>query len=289
MAVRPEDLWPVDERYRELYETFVNTGRESAQALDAVIVSIARNSMPVLENTAELVRELMTGFNSCRWFVYENDSEDGTAEYLDSLPFVTVQHDTLGGLDSRGFEKERTERLAGCRTRCQDWVRKHAADTQWTIVLDTDPPGGFSVDGVFNSIGWLSWKSMDSCPRRPGGMASYSLWKSGGAVAGYDSWAARPTCWWEDRRDEIGFAWFHSFLPPVGSYPLAMNSAFGGLCVYKTEAFLSPQARYRGDDCEHVGLHRGMAQDGYQMWMNPGCRYIAYWTDDDPSEEAVAA
>jgi hypothetical protein len=54
-----------------------------------------------------------------------------------------------------------------------------------------------------------------------------------------------------------------------------MNSAFGGLAVYQTKAFLS--GGYTGEDCEHVGHHRRMREAGYQMWLNPGCRYIAVW------------
>jgi hypothetical protein len=56
-----------------------------------------------------------------------------------------------------------------------------------------------------------------------------------------------------------------------------MNSAFGGLCVYRTEAFLT--GGYSGEDCEHVGHHRRMRQAGYQMWLNPGSRYIAVWNE----------
>jgi hypothetical protein len=161
-------------------------------------------------------------------------------------------------------------------------VRTHASDTAWTIVLDMDPQGGFDVDGVFNSIGCLSDASLGCRGLSPGGMASYSLWcaKKGGdaRVAHYDAWAARPVCFWEDRRAITGLAWFSAFMPPVGSPPMPMNSAFGGLAVYSTRAFLS--GGYSGDDCEHVPHHRRMHEAGWQMYLNPGCRYIAVWVDE---------
>jgi hypothetical protein len=285
--MRPEDVWGVDEECQDDYAEMVDMGRATARELDTVVVSIARNAMPLLENTVGLVDEVQAGFRDCRWYVFENDSADGTGEFLEqqasTRPWMTVDRETLGGIDSRGFETERTTRLAYCRNKCHEWVRTNAAKTAWTIVLDVDPQYGFSVDGVFNSIGWLGRLMAGARPRPPGAMAAYSLLRTTDAegrigVAGYDAWAARPTCWWRDRRNEVGFQWFSLFLPPVGAPPLMMNSAFGGLCVYRTEAFLAAgPLPYEGGDCEHVALHRKMHATGYQLYMNPGSRYIAIW------------
>jgi len=60
---------------------------------------------------------------------------------------------------------------------------------------------------------------------------------------------------------------------PIGAPPMRMNSAFGGLCLYRTDAFLS--SRYQGGDCEHVHFHRGMAAAGYDLYLNPGSVYVA--------------
>ena len=203
-VVAPEAVWPVDAEYKDYYEAGVAGGREVAKDTDAVIVAIARNSMPALGNTLLLAAAVARGFRSCRMFVFENDSEDATPQVLDAVAadhasWFTVRHETLGGLDARGFEPERTARLAYCRQQCLEWVRAHAADAAWTIVLDTDPAGGFSVDGVFNSVYRLAERMTEQGPIRPGGMASYSLWRSPAGVAHYDSWAARPVCWWRDR------------------------------------------------------------------------------------------
>jgi glycosyltransferase involved in cell wall biosynthesis len=212
-------------------------------------------------------------------FVFENDSTDGTAEALDGHAlrndWFHVQHDTWGGIDSRGFEKERTERLAKARNICMEWVRENGSDNYYTIVLDLDPDYGFSPEGVLNSIGWMGDSFVQA-----GAMASYSLYKVKAedgniALAQYDSWAARLN-WWRDRRDDPGgMGWFSLLMPPVGSPPIPMNSAFGGLCVYRTEAFLT--GGYSGEDCEHVPHHRRMAAAGHRLCLNPGCRYIAVW------------
>lgn len=283
MPLTPEQVWPVDRDFEAEYRGKVRVGSQIASSLNATIVAIARNAMPHLPNTLELVSQAQRLFNACRLYVYENDSTDDTASVLDAYAatrsWVTVEHETLGVCDGRGFEKERTRRLAACRTKCQDWVRSHAPHTSWTIVLDMDPHHGFSVDGICNSIAWLSSLQTQPCAADPGAMASYSLYTTANedgsrGIAGYDSWAARLN-WWDDRRDQIGFAWFSTLLPPVGSPPFPMNSAFGGLCVYRTPAYLA--GRYSGEDCEHVPFHKTMREAGYQLYLNPGCRYIAIW------------
>lgn len=287
MLKRPEDFWLVEEPYKEQYAKMVDQGRQVASGLDACIVSIARNAMPHLENTLELVKETQAGFRSCRFFCYENDSTDSTDDVIRRFSqensWAESQHETLGALDQRGFEPERTERLAKCRNICLEWVRNNCLQTTWTIVLDLDPHHGFSVDGVFNSIGWLARLAPVPSILKPGAMASYSLWMGIDAagnygIAQYDAWAARMN-WFEDRREKIGMSWFHSLLPPVGSRPFQMNSAFGGLCVYKTAAFLS--GGYSGEDCEHVPHHKRMQEAGWQLYLNPGCRYVAVKQDPD--------
>jgi hypothetical protein len=272
---RPEDFWDVD--YVDSYKEHVEFGRVEARRQKLAIVSICRNAMPYLRNTLALVDELAGLWRDCSLYVYENDSTDETAAVLDDFAirqWVTIEHDTLGGEDSRGFEPERTVRLAKCRTRCQDWVRRNAADANYVMVLDTDPHGGFSVDGVLNSLGWFCEMLGESFHRRePGAMASHSLFlrkeQGGYGVAAYDAWAARLNHF-EDRREH---KWFHMLMPPVGSQPIPMNSAFGGLCLYRREAYLA--GVYEGGDCEHVLHHKAMQRAGYQLFLNPGSRYVA--------------
>ncbi len=272
---RPEDFWDVD--YVDSYKEHVEFGRVEARRQKLAIVSICRNAMPHLRNTLALVDELAGLWRDCSLYVYENDSTDETATVLDDFAirqWVAVEHDTLGGEDSRGFEPERTVRLAKCRTRCQEWVRRNASDANYVMVLDADPHGGFSVDGVLNSLGWFCEMLGESFHRRePGAMASHSLFvrkeEAGYGVAAYDAWAGRLNHF-EDRREH---QWFHLLLPPVGSPPIPMNSAFGGLCLYRREAYLA--GVYEGGDCEHVFHHKAMQKAGYQLFLNPGSRYIA--------------
>lgn len=280
-------FWPVDPLYQDQYNANVRVGRGTARDMDAVVVGIARNACPYIVNTLALVEQLAPAFRSFKGFIYHNDSTDPTPEVLDAFasrnPWLSVEHELLGVPDERGFQQSRTERLARCRNRCMEWVRTHAADSAITIVLDMDPHGGFDVDGVFNSIGCLTSASLANSGLMAGAMASYSLWcytprGEKTKVAHYDAWAARLNHW-EDRKDKVGMGWFSMLLPPVGSPPFPMYSAFGGLCVYYTRAFLA--GGYSGEDCEHVPHHRRMHDAGYQLYLNPGCRYIAFLQNDE--------
>lgn len=279
MKVRqPEDIWLVEDAYLQAYQEKIEYGRAAARRAKLAIVSICRSAMPHLKNTLRLVDDLALRFRDTAFYVYENDSDDETPAVLYDFAlrqWVTVEYGTTGEPDERGFEPDRTHRLARCRTKCQEWVRRNAADADYVLALDTDPHGGFSVDGVINSVGWFcEIRSQATRPRAPGAMASYSLFmriEEGGriGVAQYDSWAARLN-WWEDRRHH---EWFHLLLPPVGSTPIPMNSAFGGACLYAKDAYLA--GVYEGGDCEHVAFHRAMQRAGYQLYLNPGSRYIA--------------
>lgn len=282
--MRPEDYWRIEPAYQPAYDEYVGYGREVALRSKVAIVAIARDAMPHLTNTLTLIDDLAGRFREATMYAFENDSTDQTPSILDEFAamrqWVTVEHDTLQRPDVRGFEPERTIALAEYRNRCRSWVERHAADSNYTIVIDLDPHGGFSPDGVLNSIGWIAKLMGSLCEGvEVGGMASYSLFsrvEEDGriGVAQYDAWAARLS-WWEDRRETTGHMWFHAFLPPVGSRPVRFNSAFGGLAVYRTDAFLAAGVGYAGGDCEHVALHRSMRQAGYGMYLNPGSRYGA--------------
>jgi hypothetical protein len=287
---RPEEFWPVEDGYQEQYDRYVGYGAEEAARSNVAIVAIARNALPYGMNTLGLIDELAGKFHEAKFYCFENDSNDDTAKVLDAFaatrPWVTIEHDTLLRPDYRGFQPERTVALAEYRNRCRLWVEHHDPDAQYVVVLDMDPHGGFSVDGVLNSVGWMrEYQSKMQRACEVGCMASYSLYvrreESGAiALAQYDSYAARLS-WWENRRNKIGDwanLWFHALMPPVGGDPIPMYSAFGGLAVYKAEAFR--HCLYGGGDCEHVVAHKAMRQAGYGLWLNPGCRYVAILPED---------
>jgi len=178
----------------------------------------------------------------------------------------------------QGLGRERTIALANYRNICRNWVENNYSECDYVIVLDLDPDLGFSVDGIYNSIYWLN--NIDDA----GGMASYSLYlrynKQSVEFVHYDSFAARLNDWEPTINDDVNNKWFRNLHPLVGSNPIPMYSCFGGLAVYKKEAFLS--GHYDGSiGSEHVLFHQCLRDKGYNMYLNPSSRFFSVYEKRD--------
>ena len=278
----PDVLLPPDPEFAEDYARKVELGRTFAAEARVAFVAICRNAMPWLPRTLDLVERTGACFKSWSAFVFENDSKDGTKEVLKKWSdhgqrSVSLNINHRPHL-SHTIERDRTVALAEYREQCQHWVR-HRDPVDYVIVFDTDPWGGWSIDGVMTSIAWMaldhSWY----------GLASYSWCEMnvGGTpfAAQYDAFAARLNHW--QRRDQ---QWFHHWMPAVGSPPVEFNSAFGQLAVYRADSYLA--GKYGGHDCEHCVFHRSIAEGGrlwndehYRLGLNPSSRCISFWVPTD--------
>jgi hypothetical protein len=277
-AHRPDVLLPPDPEFAESYGELVAFGRERAAGARIAFVAICRNAMPWLPRTLALLEE--TGAMFCEWsaFIYENDSTDDTKAVLGEWHDGQQRQCSLNinGRPHLNYTTavERTHALAEYRAECQRWVRD-GEPVDYVAVFDTDPWGGWSVDGVATSIGHLVESQGEaSC------MASLS-WAQipnvGGPVAiHYDAFAARLNHW--KQRDQM---WFHYWLPPIGSPPVRFNSAFGQFAVYERNAYLA--MRYSGEDCEHVCGHRTMPGSVY---LNPSSRCVSFWVPNNGGQHS---
>ena len=284
----PDAVLPVEPEFTQQYVDATCEGAVTAAGLKVAIVGLARNLGDLLPVTMQRIYDTAAMFRDYRIVIVENDSADGTAETLqqwakDDPEHVIVQTNKTGRPQLRGFEPQRMQAMAEYRNRCQDLVREHYSDCEYIIVLDTDAWGGWSNQGILNGITWHERMPMAGC------MASTSLFKHGGIqVAGeikwchYDQFAFR---WygWAVRME----AWFPFWLPAPGATPLEVNSAFGGLAIYKPEAYLSARYSSPDGDCEHVHLHRMMKEKGWTTHLNPAQRCVMSWlVDEEPSDAA---
>jgi len=271
-AHRPDVLLPPDPEFAGQYASAVQDGREIASVSSVALVAICRNAMPWLPQTLALVEQTGAMFQDWRAYIYENDSSDGTKDVLaawaDGAQRVVSLNDNGRPHLSYTIAPERTHALAEYRTVCQEWVRSLKPRPGWTIVFDTDPWGGWSVDGVATSVAQITgglWY----------GLASYS-WAEMNSSAGpvslhYDEFACRWGGW--QKRDG---SWFHHWHPRVGGPPVEMNSAFGQLAVYQTRSFIDGE--YTGGDCEHVNLHKSIARKAHRSFgLNPSSRCVSFW------------
>ena len=281
-------LYPI-EQLADVCAEKVRAGAAVVRDAKVAVVGLARNCGHSLR--ANLARALDLAADCREWRIHieENDSSDNTKQILldacKQHSSITATMQTLGR-KQRGneFAGPRTQALAEYRTACQQWVRDCAPDSDYVVVIDWDQRGGWSYYGVLNGFGWLSSTS------HAYGMASVSLLETsvvtmqdgepakGTGWLHYDAWALRLNAWLDDYRMGVG-AWKHQWLPFVGSDPVPVRSAFGGLCIYRTQDYLA--GTYSGDDCEHVTFHRTIAErTGRTLCINPTQRCVMQWLED---------
>jgi len=266
--------WPPHPDFLKSYQEKVNIGKNISKNSKIAVVALARQCEKQMQDSIDRINSLVN--DDLRWFVYENDSKDHTKEILSqnkSEKFEISLND-LGKGYLTDASLSRTLALANYRNICLSWVNRNCSDFDYTIVLDLDADRGFSVDGIYNSIYWLNHIE------KAGGMGSYSMFinrnSSNLKISHYDSFAVRINDWIDSKEKNSNLSWFSNFNPKVGSNPIPFYSCFGGLGVYKTQAFLSSQ--YDGSiGSEHIGLHKGMHKKGWNMYLNPSSRFISVY------------
>lgn len=284
----PDVLLPaVSRECAPLYWSNVERGDYLAKDMDVTILGLCRNSMPFIEVNVQRVEKLAERFKTWRAFVYENDSADDTdgclrawAERCENATVECVKHDRPQL--SHEKSRRRTDALAEYRQRCLEWARENRPAVgvpHVVIVVDLDTWGGWSDDGVMTGLAWMEHSphlaAMASVstvemvvPNAPGGRLRIH----------YDAWAFRWN-WW----GEHDMPWFPHWLPPVGSRPVMVNSAFGGLAIYRQEAFYA--GTYTGGDCEHVNFHRSIHKaTGMSMAINPSQRCVMTWIPEESKD-----
>lgn len=285
----PKNLLMPVEPFEADFAEMVSAGEQELHDSRIAIVGLARNCAGPLEVNLERVAMLGASARSWQLHVETNDNEDGTdqvlADFCREHRQATFTSQRLGREQfSTEFAGRRTEALAEYRTACQRWVRECAGDSDYVLVIDLDAWGGWSHQGVLNGIGWLL-----ELPEAYG-MASVSLLQHPAyetnaeghtrpiaAWLHYDCWALRLNSFWDDYTAGVG-GWKHQWLPPVGSPPVPVCSAMGGLCIYRTDEYLA--GKYDGSDCEHVTFHESVSKaTGRALFLNPSQRCVMRWLD----------
>lgn len=282
----PIELWMPHPAFAESFDERYAEGLERLRHADIAVVGLARNCAPMLANNLVRAQELASWCQSWQLHVEANDCTDNTeavlAAFCKSHNEASYTYQTLDRPHVAGeFAGRRTIALAEYRAACQQWLRTHAAASDYVIAIDFDLWGGFSLHGIINAVGWLV-ELPSAC-----GMASVSLfqhdWGDGPQWCHYDLWALRGVgqrdCYWDQYRGGSG-AYAYHWLPPVGSPPALVSSAFGGLAIYRTDAYLA--GTYDGTkDCEHVPYHQSMAcATGQSLYVCPAMRTLVTWMED---------
>lgn len=262
----PEDLYlPVD---RPQYLKYLIRGYNRMAGKKVHVLGLARDLGRVCPYTIARINKLGGLFLDYRVTILENDSVDGTGDRLrresrlnDNWTVLSETH----GTPRYGSTKEeaRARQMATLRNQLLDYSRDYPAE--YVILLDMDLAGGFSYDGIAHTFSLPNWDMVGSnslvYENRDGKLIRLY----------YDSWAFRYLgSVAQHTSEQINLLRFDR-----GEAPVMLRSCFGGLGVYRSEAYYCG-AKYNfvnslGQiECDHVTFHEQMSNAGYnKILMNP--------------------
>lgn len=234
-----------------------------------IIAGCARNISQYWESTEKSLQIIFDSLPNYKCFIIESNSQDNTLELLknwaskDSRRIVV----SLGWLT----EPSRTRRIATCRNKYMELAEPYFSEFSEMLMLDLDDSLGIEdnfkkqLDTCFERTDWDALGS-----NRKG--KYYDIWALRSKVLGitYDCWemASRNP---EHILTSNGFknidlkqkyVYSHQKVYPETMPWILVESAFGGLAIYKTKVIKG--RRYIGNTCEHVSFNEGL-----KMWINP--------------------
>jgi hypothetical protein len=243
---------------------------------EVLIVGVARNCSRTLSRDIARLRSAFSAAQAIKFFIVESDSTDKTVEELDRLSRASedVMFTSLGSLS--GEIPRRAERIAFCRNHYLDEICSNPRFSSASYVVVAD------LDGVNSD---LNQEAVASCWAAG---VDWDVCTANQADFYYDVWALRHPSWcpddcWEQYRalcdlvdnNQALEAAVHSRMLHIetGAEPIEVDSAFGGLAIYKRAALL--ESRYLATQlngravCEHVPLHDAIRRAGYRIFINP--------------------
>ncbi len=271
------------ESNRDDFHDRVLLGQKRMKTRRVVLAGLTRNIGDRVERLRQRVERTASHFADFRVVLFENDSGDDTADRLrawaGSDRRVHLLQQTFGDpVHPQARDLQRVSRMAHYRDQYHRFIAANFSDFEHVIVFDTDLAGGWSDAGIADSFGQASpWDVIGA----NGIIYKRHRWHWNRYVQ-YDAWALRrrgsdtPL----STREANRLTWRR------GEPLVAVNSCFGGLAIYRTEAFLA--GRYAGGDCEHVTLHRDLRAHGYkECFLNPS-QIVVYGRKRRTHDAAVA-
>lgn len=279
-----QQLIPIHKFYEKKYYEQINNGKKILENSNITILSLVRNVENYLEKNVNLLLNFFKDHGSnTNFIIFENDSIDNTKNVLEKLKTFYSQNINVisTNLNRKHYGTVKDEARIKALSEYRNLIKDRGANIQsdFVMVIDLDFEE-ISLDGLLNSFGWLySEKNISAVAGNsfeykkglvPNDPNRYNVWN-------YDCWAFRQN-WWIDF-DLIKpcpmniinpMYWFGLWIPPTGSSPISVNSAFGGCCIYRSNIYFKGQYNYT--DCEHVCFHYSLYSDptnNFHLVLNP--------------------
>lgn len=255
-----------------------------------VVVGNVRNCGKWIAGTITELRQALVAFNDIQWLIVESDSDDDSrlqlANLAQRIERFEVRH--LGTLRDR--IPLRTERLAFCRNSYLSEIRAAERYRGVDYVLAVD------LDGL---TGALTPAGIGSCWERD----DWDVCTANQRGPYYDMWTLRHPFWspndcWEQvrimmsmgvsREEAVSAAVYSRMVTvPEDAAWIEVESAFGGLAIYRRDAFVC--GAYSGlsadgeEVSDHIALHRDLRELGFRIFINP--RLVNFVSRRSPDQD----
>lgn len=239
-----------------------------------LIVGIVRDVEKSIRKDYLRFTDAFSNFLRVSWYLVESDSTDKSVETLNQLSSTkdNFNFTSLGNLQSSILD--RTQRMAFARNRYLEEARNRYFDYDFIVVADFNDLNKLITSKKIST----SWKRTD-----------WEVVTANQEGPYYDVWALRHELWspndcWQAHAffrkfiknpEKALYATVNSrmFKIPKSAEWIQVESAFGGLGIYKTKVAL--ESNYSGLDengepiCEHVPFHKQIAAKGGRLFINP--------------------
>lgn len=223
-----------------------------------MVCGLCHNNARTLPNTLSRIEGLSAHFKEAALVVYENDSTDGTFSLLQKHPKIDLVSENLPLFKQFGpvATRKRALHMALCRNKYLDVVKKSYSSYDYMVVTDMDLLD-WKVEGVLHSLSYMD--KYDS-------LTANGLDKYQDKVIYYDTWSLVRDMVVQNKRLCEPFS--------MESAPIGVDSAFGGLAIYKIPSIMSLSYGLWHDSfgvygSEHTGLHVALKGIGGGQAINP--------------------
>ncbi len=257
---------------------------------NAFITGLARDCEKYLPRVLMNLGRLEAIFENVFYLVLENDSLDKTKQVLmdwggKKSNFLLMSFDGLGANSIRGL------RLEFLRNVAIEFLKSNMRfnSFDYYINLDLDDANSFTIDmsEIKRSIEFLEKDEANSAVFANQFGHYYDIWAlRQSELCPHDAWEEVLDYVEEHRVTDLE-AFENTFKKRIlnfkkGEIFIPVNSAFGGLGIYKIKKIVSSKIPYIGSkvkilnnsvirfqQCEHVSFNTGLVADGGKLFINP--------------------